>query len=130
MEAARALKIWKRSVETRKMRYVEVISDGDSKMITMLNAERPYGDGVVVEKHECVGHIQKWVGYRSKVAKRDFLRDRVAYKKKVKELDEREKEVRKKYGLTRGKVKRGRGDEEAMGVKAVLAVVVRGKKSN
>ena len=97
----------RRSVATRKMRYVEFISDGDSKTIAMLNAEKPYGDGVEVEKHECVGHIQKRVGNRVKAAKKDFLRDKAVYKKKVQELNEREKEVRKKYGLTGGK--RGRG---------------------
>ena len=62
MEAEGALRIWKRSVELLKLRYTTVISDGDSKTIKMLNDHKPYGEGITIEKHECVGHVQKRMG--------------------------------------------------------------------
>ena len=70
MEAAGAQEIWKRSVATRKLRYDEVIADEDGKTIAKLNEAKVYGE-VVIEKHECVGHIQKQVGNRGNTAKRD-----------------------------------------------------------
>ena len=78
MEAAGAQEIWKRSVATRKLRYDEVIADEDGKVIAdedgktiaKLNEAKVYGE-VVIEKHECVGHIQKQVGNRGNTAKRD-----------------------------------------------------------
>ncbi len=59
MECAGALRIWKRSVEERSLRYTSVICDGDSKMANLLNSSKPYGEGVDIVKHECVGHVQK-----------------------------------------------------------------------
>ena len=43
MEAAAALDIWKRSEEHLHLRFTEVIGNGDSKMITMLQESEPYG---------------------------------------------------------------------------------------
>ena len=60
---------------TRKLRYDEVIADGDSKTIAKLNEAKVHGE-VVIEKHERVGHIQKQVGNRGNTAERDFLRDK------------------------------------------------------
>ena len=62
MEAAGALVLWKRSVERLNLRYVNVISDGDSKSIKALQEAQPYGEDVRIEKYECVGHVQKRVG--------------------------------------------------------------------
>lgn len=66
---------------------------------------RPYGD-VEVQKHECVGHVQKRVTPRVKAARTSFKRDKAEAVKKVKELKEKMKEVREQYGLGRGR--RGR----------------------
>jgi hypothetical protein len=44
MECEGAVRIWKRSAETRHLRYTEVISDGDAKTIVALNESKPYGD--------------------------------------------------------------------------------------
>ena len=48
MEGYAALEIWKRSEERLHLRFTEVISDGDSKTIAMLQKARPYGEGVSV----------------------------------------------------------------------------------
>ncbi len=62
MEVAGALVLWKRSVERLNLRYVNVISDGDSKSIKALQKAEPYGEDVRIEKYECVEHVQKRVG--------------------------------------------------------------------
>ncbi len=59
MECVGALTLWNRSVESYHLRYTEVISDGDSKTIAVLKESEPYGSGVEVLKHECVGHVGK-----------------------------------------------------------------------
>ena len=45
MECGGALMIWKRS-EKLRLRFTEVISDGDSKTISTLIESKPYGEGV------------------------------------------------------------------------------------
>ena len=60
MEGAAAKELFTRSVDLYKLRYSTVISDGDTKTVTMLNNEKVYGD-VEIVKHECVGHVQKRV---------------------------------------------------------------------
>lgn len=62
MEMQGALVLWRRSVERLNLRYTTVVSDGDSKTVRNLNVEEPYGEGVNIEKHECVGHVQKRIG--------------------------------------------------------------------
>ena len=62
MERDGALILWGRSVERLNLRYTTVVSDADSKTISALNREMPYGRGVKIVKHECVGHVQKRVG--------------------------------------------------------------------
>ena len=62
MEVEGALVLWNRSVERLNLRYVNVISDGDSKAIAAVRAAKPYGEDVSIVKFECVGHVQKCVG--------------------------------------------------------------------
>ena len=52
MEPEGAVKIWKHSVEKLHMRYMTVISDGDSKIANNLNKVHPYGKQVKIVKHE------------------------------------------------------------------------------
>ena len=100
MECAGVLRICNRSVETRHLRYTQMISDGDSESLATLNEHKPYGD-VKVEKHECVGHAQKRVTPKLKAARASFKSDKANANKKVKELKEKMKEVREQYGLGR-----------------------------
>ena len=76
MEAEGALRIWKRFIDTLKLRYTTVISDGDSKTIKHLNDNKPYGD-TVIEKHECVGHVQKRMGTQLRNLKKSQMKDKI-----------------------------------------------------
>ena len=62
MEGYAALEIWKRSEERLHLRFTEVISDRDSKTIAMLQKAKPYGENMMITKHECVRHVQKRLG--------------------------------------------------------------------
>ncbi len=62
MERDGAMVLWSRSIERLNLRYTTVVSDSDSKTIVSLNESLPYGEGVKIVKHECVGHVQKRVG--------------------------------------------------------------------
>ena len=88
MEPTGALAIWKQSVSKNKLRYTQMISDGDSKTFKLLSDRLPYGASNLVSKHECVGHVQKRIG--------------MALREKAKEkfVNEREERVRMKGRLT------------------------------
>jgi len=58
-----------------KLRYTEVISNGDAKTVNHLNGEHPYGPDVKIRKHECVGHVQKRIGKRLRDAKKKTYHD-------------------------------------------------------
>lgn len=60
MEAAGAVEIYKRSVKKHSLQYTKYLGDGDTSSFN----GKPYGDDVVIQKLECVGHIQMWVGTR------------------------------------------------------------------
>ncbi len=63
MEVEGASILWRnRSVRKLNLRYVNVVSDGDSKAIVHVQKTMMYGSGVVIVKFECVGHVQKRVG--------------------------------------------------------------------
>lgn len=59
-------------MEKLGLRYIRVISDGDSKTIHRLNQEKPYayGPGVDIIKYECVGHVQKFLGKKLRHSKK------------------------------------------------------------
>ena len=81
MECEGVLSIWNRSVETRHLRYTQMISDGDCKSFATFNEHKPYGN-VEVVKHECVGHVQKRVMPKVKLARTSFKSDKAKTKKK------------------------------------------------
>lgn len=60
MEAEGAVTLWRRSIAKHKMRYKWMLSDGDSKAFNAV--EYVYGYGCVVNKVDCVGHVQKRMG--------------------------------------------------------------------
>ena len=61
MEMNGVMDCFKASVETRKLRYLTYIGDGDSKGFLNVVACNPY-PGFTIKKSECVGHIQKRCG--------------------------------------------------------------------
>ena len=64
METQGAKEIFLRSVAKRNMKYVEFVGDGDSGCFGSVKKAcyEKYGDGYVVVKEECVGHVQKRMG--------------------------------------------------------------------
>ena len=87
MEAEAALDIWRRSEKQLRLRYTEVISDGDSKMVTKLQESKPYGENTTITKCQCVGHVQKRVGTEKRV-KEVTKKQRVTRWQKEKCLEE------------------------------------------
>ena len=59
-----ALRLWHRSLEKHKFRYTVMVSDGDGKAHKSVQDSYCYGDGVVIEKVDCIGHVQKQMGKR------------------------------------------------------------------
>ena len=63
MEVSGAITMFKRSANSYNLRYKGYIGDGDTKAHQSVVKAKPYGD-VVIEKLECIGHVQKRVGSR------------------------------------------------------------------
>lgn len=61
MEAEAAVRIWSRSIQKNKMRYVTFIGDGDSSAYRAVSNLKPYGD-IQVHKEECINHVSKRLG--------------------------------------------------------------------
>ena len=68
MEAVGAVRIYNRSITNSSMRYLKYRGDGDSKAYTDVVEADPY-KGLLIEKSECVGHVQKRVGSRLRTLK-------------------------------------------------------------
>ena len=58
MEMIAAEKIWKRS-ENYKMKFTNLLCDGDAKTVTHLNTLEIYGPKVEIVKSDCVNHVRK-----------------------------------------------------------------------
>ena len=73
MEAAAAVEIFGRSIETRKLKYVTFVGDGDSSCFGRVREamKKKFGERYVVEKEECVGHVQKRISTALKKYKKD-----------------------------------------------------------
>ena len=61
METEGAKRVFTRSIDKHKVRYVEYLGDGDSK--SYVNVE-DVNEGIEIKKLECVGYYQKRVGTR------------------------------------------------------------------
>ena len=72
MEAVAAAEIFARSIEKRQLKYTTFVGDGDSSSFGRVRdaMEKKYGRDYVVQKEECVGHVngQLW----SKCSKTKF----------------------------------------------------------
>lgn len=63
MEASSGIDMFARSEEKYNLRYTRFTGDGDTNAYKSVSESRPYGD-TVIEKIECVGHVQKRMGTR------------------------------------------------------------------
>ncbi|GFX66906.1 uncharacterized protein TNCV_999451 [Trichonephila clavipes] len=64
MEVDGMLRIFNRSEKLHNMKYSNYIGDGDTKTFNALSENKPYGDDHLIQKIECVGHVQKRMGTR------------------------------------------------------------------
>ncbi|CAH4001251.1 unnamed protein product [Pieris brassicae] len=64
MEVSLVIEMFKRSIVKHGLRFVNYIGDGDSKTYSGLLKAQPYGEDFVINKKECVGHVQKRMGTR------------------------------------------------------------------
>ncbi|XP_067205402.1 uncharacterized protein [Linepithema humile] len=69
MEVDGITEIFKRSQEKYAVKYVNYIGDGDSKTYKGIIDAAPYGE-TVINKKECVGHVQKRMGSRLRECKK------------------------------------------------------------
>ncbi|GFY36620.1 uncharacterized protein TNCV_28241 [Trichonephila clavipes] len=58
------LRIFNRSEKLHNLKYSNYIGDGDTKTFNALSENKPYGDDHLIQKIECVGHVQKRMGTR------------------------------------------------------------------
>ncbi|GFT17521.1 transposable element Tcb2 transposase [Trichonephila clavipes] len=54
-----ALIMWRQSISDCQMRFVSMLSDGDSKTFQFLSDNKIYGSDIKIEKEECLNHIAK-----------------------------------------------------------------------
>ncbi|GFU29260.1 uncharacterized protein TNCV_1975031 [Trichonephila clavipes] len=74
MEVDGMLKIFNRSEKLHNLKYSNYIGDGDTKTFNALSENKPYGDDYLIQKIECVGHVQKRMGRLT-----DSLIDKLAH---------------------------------------------------
>ena len=65
LEATGLVESFQAFVPDRKLRYINFLGDGDSKAFTNVKNSNPY-ERNEINKLECVVHIQKRVGARSR----------------------------------------------------------------
>lgn len=78
MEGAGAVAMFQRSVALHKLRYTEYVGDGDSSSFPEVVNAKPYGDGDVISKLECIGHVQKRVGSRCRTLRKSLKGTKLA----------------------------------------------------
>lgn len=83
MESDGALEIFKRSLSSRKVRYVEYLGDGDSRGFSKVEKANVYGSDVTVKKLECIGHVQKRMGTRLRNIKSSLKATKLSDKKSI-----------------------------------------------
>lgn len=71
MEVDAIVEMFCRSVEKHGVKYVKYIGDGDTKTFKGILDIDPYDGDPLVQKKECVGHVQKRMGARLRKAKKD-----------------------------------------------------------
>ncbi|GFU92339.1 uncharacterized protein TNCV_594641 [Trichonephila clavipes] len=77
MEVDGMLRIFNRSEKLYKLKCSNYIGDGDTKTFNALCENKPYGNDHLIQKIECVGHVQKRMGGKGRLT--DSLIDKLAH---------------------------------------------------
>lgn len=83
MEVDGICEIFQRSEEEYNVKYHRYIGDGDSKVFKSVSEAKPYGDTLVVEKRECIAHVQKRMGTRLRNFKKSCAGKKLADNKTI-----------------------------------------------
>ncbi|CAD6210331.1 GSCOCG00012780001-RA-CDS, partial [Cotesia congregata] len=83
MEVSSVIEMFKRSIVKHGLRFVNYIGDGDSKTYSDLLKAQPYGEDFVINKKECVGHVQKRMGTRLRELVKKTTEEKVVKGKKT-----------------------------------------------
>lgn len=78
MEVQGILDMFRSSEASYNIRYQNFLGDGDSSSYPTVAAAKPYGEDFVVNKLECVGHIQKRMGTRLLTLKSKLAKTKLA----------------------------------------------------
>ena len=62
MEAECAKRLWSRSVDKFKLRYMTMLCDGDSKSYDAVSSAEMYGPQKPITKEDCINHVSKRMG--------------------------------------------------------------------
>ena len=62
MKSAGPIEIFQQSTNNHELRYNNYKGDGGSSSFNMVVQSKPYGESFMINKLECVGHIQKRLG--------------------------------------------------------------------
>ena len=118
MEPEGAVRMFRRSVQDRKLQYTSYIGDGDSYLA--VKESKPYGNKTV-QKLECVGHVQKRMGTNLRNLKKSLSGKKLSDGKTIsgrgRLTDQKIDKLQIFYGLA---IRRNKGDIENM-KKEVLA---------
>lgn len=114
MEVQGVVSLFTRSVASRGLRYVKYLGDGDSKAFLEVQKCAPY-DETIVQKLECVGHVQKRLGTRLRRLRQDLsgkkLSDGKGIKGRGRLTDAEIDKLQTYYGLA---IRRNTGDLKNM----------------
>ena len=85
MEGAGAVKIFKRSIASRGLKYTTFVGDGDSDTFKVVHEEvfKTYGERYEIVKEECIGHIQKRMGNALRTLLKDMKGKKMSDSKTV-----------------------------------------------
>ena len=112
------------------VRFKWLISDGDAKTHSLLLTEQPCGPDNLVEKADCVGHVQKRMGTALRNLKLQFKGQKLADGKTIggagRLTDKVINSLQNYYGDA---IRRNRGDVKAM-MKAVQATLLHCNSTN
>ena len=82
MESEGAINIFSKSIEKYNLRYVHYIDDGDTESYKKVVDAKRYGD-FTPQKLECVGHVQKRHGRRSRKLRNEKKHEILSDGKKI-----------------------------------------------
>ena len=114
METEAAVRMFRRSIDLHNFRYIEMLSDGDSKAYTAVCQDSPYGSShnvCNIEKKECTNHVTKRMGtaLRTLVAKQKAVKEPIGGRGRL--TDKRIDQLTNYYGRA---IKDHAGDLDGM----------------